>query len=152
MKKYLALSTLIHLVVFLALNINNQAAIINQFNQNNCSVEILFNQNNNQKNNLGEKGFDPNNYSKAGLDKLKRLTKYNEPPRYPLLALHNNWTGTTSLSFYINKNGNLDNVLIASSSGYRLLDEAALTAANNWQFKPNKDNVVVDFPVRFIIE
>lgn len=154
MKRYFLLSALIHLLVFLLVFSFKEIVLLNNFTLADSSVEIFF-----SKNDLAEgngKEFAQNeknlNYEKAGIETLRQLVKSNEPPRYPLLALRNNWSGEVMLRFFINSSGKLDNLSIISSSGYPLLDRAALLAAQNWRFLSSNKNVQIDYPVKFVLK
>lgn len=47
---------------------------------------------------------------------------------YPLLARQRNWQGEVLLAFSLERDGRISNVRVARSSGYSLLDHAALSA------------------------
>lgn len=44
---------------------------------------------------------------------------------YPRIAKQRGWQGSVTLAFNVNKNGNIQNVLITKSSGFEILDQAA---------------------------
>lgn len=52
----------------------------------------------------------------------------NQHFTYPKLAQKRNWQGKVLLSLRISANGKIDNVQLKHSSGYRILDDAALRA------------------------
>ncbi|HEC20553.1 MAG TPA: energy transducer TonB [Gammaproteobacteria bacterium] len=54
-----------------------------------------------------------------------RLRKYLS---YPPRARRRGWQGEVHITFHINKQGQLNNIHLAKSSGYSLLDHAALSA------------------------
>lgn len=50
------------------------------------------------------------------------------------------------LRILVDRNGNVAKVKIAKSSGYRVLDEAAVTAVKKWKFLPaQRENTFVPF-------
>lgn len=78
-------------------------------------------------------------------------------PPYPELARKRGQEGTVNVRCQVDANGNVTNVSLAKSSGFRLLDEAALKTVGKWKFKPGKkdgtsvaDTVVV--PVQFRLQ
>jgi len=78
----------------------------------------------------------------------------NPPPRYPALARRRHYTGTVILEVLVDAKGLASEVRVASSSGYALLDEAALTAVRRWQFAPGTEGgrptaMRVKVPIRF---
>jgi protein TonB len=65
--------------------------------------------------------------------------------------------GRVTLKVVVNVNGEAEKVQIDQSSGFELLDKAALSAVKNWKFIPAKSNhqpVVgaVIVPVRFTLD
>ncbi len=78
----------------------------------------------------------------------------NPPPPYPEFARQAHQEGTVRLSVEVSESGTASHVSISQSSGFSLLDTAALNAVKNWKFKPSmlggipqSSRVVV--PVRF---
>ncbi len=82
------------------------------------------------------------------------LYRINPPPKYPRAARRRGFQGTVMLSVLVDEMGQVENVWVFTSSGYRLLDNAALKAVRDWSFEPGKigDRKVdmwVKVPVRF---
>ena len=78
-------------------------------------------------------------------------------PQYPELARKRGQEGTVSVRCQVDANGHVTNVSLARSSGFRLLDEAALKAVGKWKFKPGrKDGACVAgtvvVPVQFRLQ
>ena len=57
-------------------------------------------------------------------------------PKYPRIAKRRGVEGTVILMLMINRRGIVDNALIDRSSGYSVLDKAAIKAATQWRFMP----------------
>ena len=62
--------------------------------------------------------------------------RLNPAPEYPPLALRRGWQGTVRLRVALDPEGHPTQVGLATSSGYPMLDEAALAAVRRWQFRP----------------
>ncbi len=82
------------------------------------------------------------------------LYKVNPPPEYPRIARRRGFQGTVMLSVLVNVSGKVENVWVFTSSGYRLLDNAALKAVRSWIFAPGRigernAEMWVTVPVRF---
>lgn len=82
------------------------------------------------------------------------LYKVNPPPEYPRAARKRGFQGTVMLSVLVNASGQVENLWVFTSSGYRLLDNAALKAVRNWLFAPGRigdrnAEMWVKVPVRF---
>lgn len=60
-------------------------------------------------------------------------------PKYPPAARRAGQQGTVTLSFTIGSSGTVISARIAKSSGYTLLDNAALSAIRSWRFKPARN-------------
>lgn len=80
----------------------------------------------------------------------------NPPPKYPRIMLRRGIEGTVLVSAQVFDDGRCNRVKLKESSGYRLLDEAALSAVESWQFIPARKgdmNIVawVDIPIDFRI-
>ncbi len=82
------------------------------------------------------------------------LYKSNPPPRYPAAARRRGQQGTVVLSVYVDVYGRVANLWLFESSGYRVLDIAALQAVRGWIFEPGRQGgtkvaMWVNVPVRF---
>lgn len=79
---------------------------------------------------------------------------YSAEPGYPEKARRNGWQGTARLRILISPQGQVDDVRVATSSGYAELDQAAVEAVRSWRFSPALQNdrpvaVWVTLPVVF---
>lgn len=63
---------------------------------------------------------------------------YNPKPIYPPEARENGWEGKVKLKVHVNEEGLSAAVTVHHSSGYQILDEAAVTAVKKWRFIPAK--------------
>ena len=82
------------------------------------------------------------------------LYKINPEPEYPRMAKKRKYEGTVILSVLVNREGMVDNLWVFESSGYNMLDNAALKAVREWIFEPGKRGSEtveewVEVPVRF---
>ncbi|MBI1249764.1 TonB family protein [bacterium] len=78
----------------------------------------------------------------------------NPPPIYPLEAARNHWQGEVFLRLIVASDGQVSEVEIVRSSGYDILDEAAVEAVERWRGTPATQggkpvSVVKYLPVRF---
>lgn len=55
---------------------------------------------------------------------------------YPEVSVRLNEEGTTTLSMKVMADGSVSNVTVAKSSGYSRLDDAAVSCAGRWHYKP----------------
>lgn len=62
-------------------------------------------------------------------------------PRYPDLAARFGKHGEIAMALLVDAQGNVDQVKIVRSTGSRLLDRAAVSAARQWKFAPVKSSV-----------
>lgn len=79
------------------------------------------------------------------------------PPVYPRRSLELGQQGMVTLHAEVLPNGFPDELKVAESSGYRLLDMAALAAVKKWEFEPTTVNgsAVISWvrvPVHFVIK
>lgn len=82
--------------------------------------------------------------------------KLQTPVQYPNTALNQGWQGIVTLHVEVLKDGLVKDIKIAQTSGYVILDKAALRAVQKWQFNPTvidgkAINSLVEVPVRFTI-
>ena len=67
--------------------------------------------------------------------------------KYPPMAVRLGHEGTTGLSFRITTDGSVKDVKVANPSGHDELDQAAVSCAENWQYKPAiQNNQPVEVP------
>ncbi len=82
---------------------------------------------------------------------------YHKEPLYPSLARRNNWEGSSLLLLEITAEGRVGEVTVLKSSGYEVLDRAAIQAAKKWRYQPaQRDGAAVDWniriPITFVLE
>jgi periplasmic protein TonB len=80
----------------------------------------------------------------------------NKPPRYPAEARRRGYEGTVLLNIQVLAGGAVGEVTIARSSGYDMLDDAAVEAVKQWRFAPAKVGgqaveANVTLPVQFVL-
>lgn len=82
--------------------------------------------------------------STQGTESSQQLTppdlNGNVLPRYPEQARRLGWEGRVLLRIWINKQGSVTKVHVEQSSGYSLLDAAAVTNVRTWRVKPAQRN------------
>ncbi len=90
---------------------------------------------------------------------VSALPRYRENPQplYPPIARRRGYEGTTLLSLYIREDGTVGDTVVKKTSGYSILDKAAVRAAEKWLFEPASKMgrtipLWVDVPIRFVIE
>jgi protein TonB len=77
----------------------------------------------------------------------------NPPPIYPLEARRMGQQGTVILSVRLNAEGTVETLAVKESSGYVLLDQAAMRAVKHWQFQAGTiGGISVGWPVEVPIE
>jgi len=80
--------------------------------------------------------------------------KSNISPQYPLLARKRGYQGTVLLEVLVSKGGKADSIRVARSSGYKILDKAAIKGVRDWLFHPARrgDDLIemwVKIPIHF---
>lgn len=78
----------------------------------------------------------------------------NPPPIYPEAARRNGQQGLAILNVWVKADGKPGQVALKQSSGFPVLDDAALAAVRRWSFEPARAGGLpvesrVDVPVRF---
>lgn len=86
--------------------------------------------------------------SEAGSVQSKVRPGNNPRPEYPRTAREAGWEGTVVLQVLVLPDGTAGNVTLHKTSGYSVLDEAALSAVRGWQFVPAMDG---NFPIRSMV-
>ena len=82
------------------------------------------------------------------------MYRMNPPPNYPKLARKRGYEGTVVLKVLVNRKGKVKDLYASTSSGYAILDKAAIASVKDWIFEPGKrgDEEVkmwVQIPIRF---
>lgn len=91
---------------------------------------------------VAESGQDTSSSAEAAAS--ASTTAYMCPPNnwYPPIAVRLNEEGTTVLGFTITADGTVEDISIITSSGYNVLDQAAILCAQHWHYKPATRNGV----------
>ena len=151
MKHYFLLSLFLHLLVLLPLNLTGRLDLNNFYSGRSAARAGFL-----AVGLLDEGGPGAAAQTGTAFIGVEELSAYadpqNRPPQYPALALRNRWQGETVLLLSINEDGVLDEVDLVKPSGYKVLDEAALQAAQTWRFASPRRSIQVNFPVRFTLE
>jgi len=92
-----------------------------------------------------------------GINIARPLYKQNPPPDYPQQARRMGYEGLVMLKVLVDVNGRVENLELVSSSGYAVLDKAAVTSVKKWMFEPGteggkKKKTWVKIPIRFELE
>lgn len=87
-------------------------------------------------------------------DEAPRFRFPPEPPVYPAVARQRKQEGTAIIQVELSASGSTERISLVRSSGFPLLDRAALQAVKRWQFLPKQINGIgmahqVRIPVRF---
>ncbi len=88
---------------------------------------------------------------------LPHLFSTPKPITYPRWAMRQGWQGTLILAVEILENGTVGRWQVTRSTGYRLLDKAAVKAVREWRFEPAKKEgkpfvACIQIPVHFTLE
>jgi protein TonB len=91
------------------------------------------------------------------VQEAKPLYQQNPKPKYPRIAKKRGYQGIVLLDVLINRNGSVEDLRVSTSSGYAILDRAAIKSVKDWLFVPGKrgDETVdmrVVIPVRFQLD
>lgn len=81
-----------------------------------------------------------------------KLTGKKTPPSYPKRSLRLKQEGKVILKALINNEGSVIKIELSESSGYKLLDNAAIDAVRSWKYNSKElTNYWVIIPIEFII-
>jgi TonB family protein len=91
------------------------------------------------------------------IDIARPLYKQNTSPRYPLRARRMGYEGLVMLKVLVDESGRVNELEVLQSSGYAILDKAALSSVKKWMFVPGteggkKKKMWVKIPIRFELE
>jgi TonB family protein len=94
----------------------------------------------------------------AASDSIRTRVRYLEPirPPYPRRARVMGWEGTVILRVSVGADGTVADVAVHKTSGHPLLDQAAINAARDKRFTPERDggftrSSIAEVPVRFVL-
>ena len=92
--------------------------------------------------------------SGAGDQEAVPLYASNPPPEYPMQARRRGLQGVVTIEALIDTDGNVSDLRLFASSGYGILDKAALSSVRSWSFQPGtvggrRKAMWVKVPVRF---
>jgi len=83
------------------------------------------------------------NESSSSTPKIKIISLLREKIQqyfyYPKLAKRRNWQGDVQLAFDVNNYGSIKNITVKESSGYEILDNAAMNALNKVHTIPDSE-------------
>ncbi len=88
------------------------------------------------------------------IHKARPIYRSNPSPKYPRIARIRGYEGNVLLDVLVNKDGKVHDLKIFRSSGYLLLDKAAISSVKYWLFEPGmigdeKVDMWVRVPIRF---
>lgn len=88
---------------------------------------------------------------------LPSLKEAPTPIRYPRWAVQEGWEGTFMIATEVLKTGEVGRWKVMESTGYPLLDEAAVRAVHRWKFHPARErgeSIVscIQIPIHFKLE
>lgn len=94
---------------------------------------------------------------KISLIRNPRFRRPPRPPNYPHRAVRYGQEGTATFHAKISSEGKVQQINLFRSSGFTLLDQAAITAVGKWVFEPALHNGIpieswVEVPVNFVLE
>ena len=97
----------------------------------------------------GDEKIVPADYNSAGL--------HNPPTYYPRMAVDRGYQGTVKLRVQVLANGKPAEIQITESSGFEILDQAAVEQVKDWRFLPARrgDQAITSWvmvPIKFRIE
>lgn len=91
------------------------------------------------------------------IQEARPLYLENPPPHYPLIARKRKYEGAVLLDVFVDMGGRVADVRLFKTSGYAVLDKAALKSVTGWKFEPARRgktavSMWVRVPIRFRLE
>jgi TonB family protein len=88
--------------------------------------------------------------------KAQPLYRENPPPGYPEMARHRGYEGVVLVEAEILTDGRVGQAAVRKSSGYAILDQAAVRAVKGWKFEPARKSgipqkTMAELPIRFVL-
>ena len=99
-------------------------------------------------------GTDPTYSFSASIREAIPAYRANPSPEYPPIARRRGYEGTVLVEVLVNREGRVEDLRLSQSSGYPVLDQAAMASMRGWLFEPatineKKVEMWVKVPVRF---
>lgn len=107
------------------------------------------------KESLGEKLDEIEELLYTEMIRNNTLKNYNlnKKPYYPMIARQKKWEGIVMLKLYVDKNGKINEITLAKSSGYKILDESAVKSVKEWKLINNYNkNIYIIVPIEFKLQ
>ncbi len=107
------------------------------------------------KESLGEKLNEIEELLYTEMIRNNTLKNYNlnKKPYYPMIARQKKWEGIVMLKLYVDKNGKINEIILAKSSGYKILDESAVQSVKDWKLINNYNkNIYIIVPIEFKLQ
>lgn len=84
------------------------------------------------------------------------LYRENPSPGYPAMAREQGYEGVVLVKAEVLTNGRVGQTVVRKSSGYAILDQAAVSAVKTWKFEPAKKSGIpyktwAELPIKFVI-
>ncbi len=92
----------------------------------------------------------------AAITRALPLYRENPPPGYPAIARLRGYQGVVLVEAEILPDGQVGQVNLRKSSGYAILDRAALSAVKSWKFEPARKSGIpyttrAELPIKFVL-
>jgi protein TonB len=102
----------------------------------------------------GGQSPDTSRVASASIREAAPLYRTNPPPEYPALARRRGYEGIVLVEVLVSREGRVQELRLSQSSGYSMLDQAAMASMKGWLFEPATVNekeveMWVKVPVRF---
>src|SRR5205807_8976593 len=81
-----------------------------------------------------------------------RLSQFNQgsgeclscpSPIYPGIAQRNSYQGTVEVEFHVDVSGKVTSAQVRKTSGFPVLDQAAVSAVEKWRFPPGQERYLL---------
>ena len=95
-----------------------------------------FNKNIGNEGNINKNEIEKGSLKGDGIDKVVCLTSCR--PEYPKIALRRGFQGLLILKLFIERSGDVIDVKVIKSTGYKILDQAGIESAKNSKYHPLK--------------
>lgn len=94
---------------------------------------------------------------RGSLSEARPLEYQNKPPVYPETARRKGSQGRVLLNVLVGTNGCVSEVVVEETSGFKILDEAAVSAVQKWKFIPAQIGGIkfssrIKIPIKFVLE